>query len=186
MIKSCSRCRQLLRLRQWAFLWSFLLITGCVAIRPAPDWQALYADRLGQPIIELNETALNTAFQDEQGNLTRLTWARLTDGTTALLGLPAYGNPAPQVVERTVFLTQAEWQQLCQDAIGQPVHGWGWSMVEDAVGNTIDIHPSLQAPTTGRSVIIPDPNAPYCQFAFLPEGWVLRVVRSQGVVKPAR
>lgn len=171
---------------RWGCWLALLLLSGCVAISPPPDWQALYADQLGQPIVELNETALNRPFQDEQGNLTRLTWARLADGTTALLGLPAYGNPQRQILDRTVILTQAEWQQLCRDAIGQEVYGWSWLMVEDGVGNTIDIRPNTQPPTEGATGSAPDPYAPYCQFAYLPEGWVLRVVRSQGVVKSAR
>jgi hypothetical protein len=168
-------------------LASSWLLAACELTPLTPDWEALYAEKLGQPIVELNEAALNTPFQDRHGNLTRLTWAQLRDGSTALLGLPAHGNPVEQVVERTVVLTQDEWQRLCQEALGTEVYGWGWSAATDAVTNTFDVYASTQPLDEARSVrIIPDPEAPYCQFAFLPQGWELRIVQSQGIVAPAR
>ena len=164
-------------------LGAILVGTGCAVGNP--DWRVLYARRLGQPIRDVHEAALNAAFQDPHGNLTRISWATLADGSTVLLGLPAAQNPPQRVVERTVVLTQAEWQQLCREAIGQQVHGWSWNMAKDAVSNTFQIYPSTTPPTNGvDGVRIPEPGQPYCEFAFLPEGWVLRVIESKGVVKP--
>jgi len=163
-----------------------LMMAACEPLTARPDWPALYEQKLGEPIRELNETVLNSRFEDRHGNLTRVTWAQLADGTTALLGLPAFGNPVEQVVERTVVLRQAQWRQLCQNAIGAEVHGWGWSMAADAVTNVFDVHPSTQPLDPGESVSIPDPAAAYCQFKFTPSGWELRIVQSQGIVAPAR
>lgn len=89
-------------------LGALLLGIGCAV--DVPDWQALYERSLGQPILDLNEAALNSAFQNAHGHLTRMSWAKLADGSTALLGLPAAQNPPQRVVERTIVLRQPEWQ----------------------------------------------------------------------------
>lgn len=158
-----------------------LLLTNCAPSKP--DWSALYAEKLGRPIGELNAAALAQPYEDTHGNLTRMTWATLADGSTVLLGLPAYGNPPQRVVERTVVLTQEEWRQHCQRAIGRQVHGWSWSKASDAVGNSFEVHPQLTPMEPGRPVVLPDPNAPYCEFVFLPSGWELRIIESQGIIK---
>jgi hypothetical protein len=157
-------------------------LVGCTSPLGGTDWQARYEAKLDQPIVELNTTVLNSAFQDRNGNLTRVSWARVADGTTTLLGLPAHGNRPEQVVARTVILTQAEWQNLCQTAIGQPVSGWSWSIASDAVGNTFAVHPTLDAQATH----FPDPDTPYCAFTYTPSGWELLLVQSQGIVKPGQ
>jgi hypothetical protein len=163
-------------------LGTFLLVMGCAA--DAPDWATLYERKLGQPIRELNEAALNSSSQDSHGNLTRISWATLANGSTVLLGLPAAQNPPQRVVDRTVVLSQPEWQQLCQEAIGQQAHGWSWGTTNDAVSNTFPVYPSTNPLTNGTAgVRIPEANQAYCEFAFLPEGWVLRVIVSKGVVK---
>lgn len=161
-----------------------LLLLGC---RVDPNWQALYEEKLGQPITELNETALNSDFMDQQGNLTRVSWAQLADGTRVMLGLPAHGNPPAAVVERTVVLREEEWKQSCLEALGRPaetVSAWGWGvLVENGIGNTITVHFSGEPANGSVSIILPDPAEPYCQFVFLPEGWELRLVQSQGIIK---
>jgi hypothetical protein len=159
-----------------------VLLAGCAA--GEPDWEALYEDRLGAPIRELNEAALNSAYEDTHGNLTRMTWATLEDGSTVLLGLPAYGNPPQEVTRRTVVLTQAEWRQACREAIGiAEAHGWGWSKASDAVGNTFEVYVQMTPLEPNESMVVPDPDQPYCEFVFLPEGWVLRVVERHGIIK---
>jgi hypothetical protein len=158
------------------------LLVGCAPGNP--DWTALYEEKLGRPIRELNETALNNAYEDTHGNLTRMTWATLEDNSTVLLGLPAYGNPPQQVVERTVVLTQQEWQQYCQQAIGAAeVYGWGWSKASDAVGNTFEVYLQPDPLEPDEVSIIPSPDEPYCEFVFLPRGWELRIIESQGIIK---
>jgi hypothetical protein len=113
-----------------------------------------------------------------------MTWATLEDGSTVLLGLPAHGNPPQQVIDRTVVLAQDEWRQHCQQALGfEEVHGWSWSKASDAVGNTFEVYAQPTPLDPGVVVSLPDPAVPYCEFVFLPEGWELRVVESQGIIK---
>jgi hypothetical protein len=170
------------RLADMLMLTGVLLLAGCAL--GDPDWIALYEAKLGQPIRDLNEAALNNPYEDTHGNLTRMTWATLADGSTVLLGLPAYGNRPQQVIDRTVILTQAEWRQHCQRAIGaEAVHGWGWSKASDAVGNSFEVYLQPVPLDPGEIVSIPDPDVPYCEFVFLPEGWELRVVERQGIIK---
>ncbi len=161
-------------------LWS----VGCSALNPSPPWRSLYEKKLGQPIAELNEAALNSNFQDAKGNLTRLTWARLKDGTTALLGLPAYGNPVDTVVSRTAVLRENEWKQACSQATGQDFQAWMWMTGKEAVGNTLDVYVASLKSQSTQSVQLPDPSLPYCQFAFLPEGWEIRAVQIKATIKP--
>jgi hypothetical protein len=161
---------------------SAVLLVGCAPGNP--DWIALYEQKLDRPIRELNEVPLDNSYEDTHGHLTRMTWATLEDGSTVLLGLPAYGNPPQQVLQRTVVLTEQEWKQYCQQAIGaEEVHGWGWSKASDAVGNNFEVYPQTTPMEAGEIVSIPEPDAPYCEFVFLPEGWELRVIESQGIIK---
>jgi hypothetical protein len=161
-----------------------LLSAGCIVQPGTPDWNALYAQKLGQPVVELHSASLNQSFEDAQGNLTRVSWAKLADGTTALLGLPAYQNPPQTVVDRTVVLTQARWQQVCRDAIGQGFNTWGWMVGDTAVTNRLDIHVSTQGTSGGTSVGLPDPDEPTCEFVFLPSGWELHVIYNKGTIAP--
>jgi hypothetical protein len=146
-----------------------LLASGCGT---SPDWQALYAQRLGQPISELDTAPLDQEFVDpvEGGSLTRATWARFRDESMALLGLPAHQPDAQKVVESTVVLQQEEWQRACADALGED-EVWGWRLPHAHRGNSIRIYLNNQHET-------------YCEFFFLPSGWELRTVHSQGILKP--
>jgi hypothetical protein len=169
------------------FLLSALLLVlsaGCIVQPGTTDWNTLYAQKLGQPVLTLHTASLNQSFQDAQGNLTRVSWAKLADGTTVLLGLPAYGNPPQTVVERTVVLTQARWQQACRDAIGQNFSAWGWMVGDTAVTNRLDIYVSTKDTSQATSVQLPDPSEPTCEFVFLPNGWELHVVYNKGTVTP--
>jgi hypothetical protein len=69
-----------------------------------------------------------------------------------------------------VVLSQQEWQEACCEALGEE-EIWGWEMSHAHPGNSIPIHINNQ-----RDV--------YCEFFFLPEGWELRTVQSQGILKP--
>ena len=169
------------------FFLSALLINlgaACVAQPGTPDWNELYTEELGQPVVTLHTASLNQSFQDPQGNLTRLSWAKLADGTTVLLGLPAYQNSPQTVVDRTVVLTQARWQQACRDAIGQDFDAWGWTITDTAVTNRLDINVSTKTSQQGSSVTIADPTEPTCEFVFLPSGWELRVIHNKITVTP--
>lgn len=104
------------------------------------------------------------------GALTRVAWARLQSNETVLLGLPRHGLDIEEVVERTVFLSQQEWQDACRLALGEE-EIWGREMNHAHPGNSISIHVNNQRDA-------------YCEFVFLPEGWELRAVQSQGILKP--
>ena len=159
-------------------LWSLtamatLLIATLVACSfgAEPDWQAIYSERLGQPVKELDESTLDQEYLDPAtGALTRVAWARLQNNDMVLLGLPPHGLDLEEVVERTVVLSQQEWQDPCREALGEK-EIWGWEMNHAHPGNSIPVHVNNQ-----RDV--------YCEFFFLPEGWELRTVQSQGILKP--
>jgi hypothetical protein len=137
----------------------------------SPDWETLYAKRLGQPLVELDDSTLDQEYLDPaSGALTRVAWARLQGGTMVLLGLPPHGLDTDEVVERTVVLSEQEWQEACRQAFGEE-EIWGWEMNHAHPGNSIRIHVNNQRDA-------------YCEFFFLPEGWELRTVRSQGILKP--
>lgn len=137
----------------------------------APDWKARYSERLGQQVIDLDESTLGQEYLDPaSGALTRVAWAKLQNGSMVLLGLPPHGLHIEEVVERTVVLSEQEWRDACRKALGEE-EIWGWEMNHAHPGNSIPIHVNNQ-----RDV--------YCEFFFLPEGWELRTVRSQGILKP--
>jgi hypothetical protein len=50
---------------------------------------------------------------------------------------------------------------------------WAWQMNHAHPGNSIPIH-------------VNNDRDNYCVFVFLPEGWELRTVQSQGILKPYR
>ena len=153
-----------------------VLIALCVAgCGSTPDWQALYVERLGQQIKELDTSYLNRAFKDpvESGSLTRVSWARLRNGETVLLGLPPYSQVerlgAEVVVERTVVLKQETWRDACARALDEE-EVWGWRMPHAHRGNSIRIY-------------VNNRRDAYCEFFFLPQGWELRSVHSHGILK---
>jgi hypothetical protein len=104
------------------------------------------------------------------GALTRVAWARLENGKTILLGLPPHGLENEEVVERTVVLSQQEWQDACREASHEE-EIWGWEMSHAHPGNSIRIH-------------VNNHRDSYCEFFYLPRGWELRTVQSQGILKP--
>lgn len=140
-----------------------------------PDWQALYAERLGQQVRELDESHLNREFRDpvENGSLTRVSWARLQNGETVLLGLPPYSQVeclgAEEVVGRTVVLKQETWRNACARALDEE-EIWGWRMPHAHRGNSVRIY-------------VNNRQDAYCEFFFLPEGWELRSVHSHGILR---
>jgi hypothetical protein len=118
---------------------------------------------------ELDKSTLGQEYLDPaSGALTRVAWARLKNGEMVLLGLPPHGLDTEEVVERTVILVQQEWQDACRDALGEE-EIWDWEMSHAHPGNSIPIHINNQ-----RDV--------YCEFFFLPDGWELRTVQSQGIL----
>jgi hypothetical protein len=149
-----------------------LIITlGSCSFPGEPDWTALYSDRLGQSVMELDVSTLGQEYLDPaSGALTRVAWARLKNGEMVLLGLPPHGFDTEEVAERTVVLLQQEWQDACREALGEE-EVWGWEMNHAHPGNSIPIHINNQRDA-------------YCEFFFLPEGWELRTVQSQGILKP--
>ena len=150
-----------------------LLTVGLAAcsLTPEPDWPALYSERLGQSVTELDQSTLGQEYMDPaSGALTRVAWARLQNNNMVLLGLPPHGLDTEEVVERTVVLLQQEWQDACGDALGEE-EIWGWEMNHAHPGNSISIHVNNQRDA-------------YCRFTFLPEGWELELVQSQGILKP--
>lgn len=159
-------------------LWSLtatatLLIATLVACSfgAEPDWKAFYSERLGQSVMELDRSTLGQEYQDPaSGALTRVAWAKLKNGEMVLLGLPPHGLDTEEVTERTVVLLQHEWQDACRQALGEE-EIWGWEMNHVHPGNSIPIHVNNQRDA-------------YCEFFFLPDGWELRTVQSQGILKP--
>ena len=152
-----------------------LLIATLVAcsLGAEPDWKALYSVRLGQPVMELDESTLDQEYLDPaSGALTRVAWARLQNNNMVLLGLPPHGLETEEVIERTVVLLQQEWQEACREALGEE-EIWGWEMNHAHPGNSIPIH-------------VNNRRDAYCEFFYLPEGWELRTVQSQGILKPFR
>jgi hypothetical protein len=136
-----------------------------------PDWQALYAERLGRSVVDLDKSTLGQEYLDPaSGALTRAAWARLQGGSMALLGLPPHGLDTEEVVERTVVLSEQEWQEACRQALGEE-EIWGWEMNHAHPGNSIRIYINNQRDA-------------YCEFTFLPEGWELRTVQRHGILKP--
>lgn len=75
-----------------------------------PDWQALYSEKLGQEVVEMDDSYLGREFTDpvESGSLTRAAWARFEGGEIALLGLPPHGFEPREVVDQTVVLWAGE------------------------------------------------------------------------------
>jgi hypothetical protein len=131
----------------------------------------LYSERLGQSVVDLDQSTLGQAYVDpSSGALTRVAWARLKNGNTVLLGLPPHGLDDEEVVERTVVLLENEWETACGDALGES-EVWGWEMNHAHPGNSVRIHVNNQRDR-------------YCEFFFLPRGWELRTVQSQGILKP--
>jgi len=159
-----------------------LALGGCGTLRA--DWKALYSAKLGQPIESINTAALNAPYKDNQGNLTRVAWAKLGDGSTALLGLPPHGNDAQDVAERTVVLLQDEWEPHCRQAFpDRTVRGVSHPAGNSAYGNTFVITPGFAEPAgEGESTTFSREND-YCEFAFLPNGWEFRVVQNEGIIK---
>jgi hypothetical protein len=148
------------------------MLGGC---RADPDWQSLYSERLGQAVTELDDSTIEQEFVDpvEHGSLTRAAWAKLKNGDLVLLGLPAHGQKDVQtVVEKTVVLNQEEWQGACRSALGEK-EIQSWRLPHQHLGNSIRIY-------------LNDQNDAYCEFFYLPDGWELRTVHSQGIVKSAR
>jgi hypothetical protein len=162
-------------------LFTMLVTSGCGL---QIDWKALYNDKLGQPVTEINAASLNSDFVDSNGNLTRIAWARLADQHIVLLGLPAHGNPTQQVVEDTVVLSQEEFTERCRDAFQhEDINNLNWTATDEPQGNTFLVHPTFQRPNREGVLSAPDHQIGYCEFAFLPEGWKFRVVQSQGIIK---
>lgn len=145
------------------------LLYGC---NTEPDWQALYSEKLGQQVVELDDAYLDREFTDpmESGSLTRAAWAKFEGGEIILLGLPPHGLEPREVVEQTVVLRPEAWRDACGDALGE-ADVEGWRMPHAHRGNAIRIY-------------VGDRHDAYCQFYFLPEGWELRTVQSYGVIKP--
>ncbi|MCU0492406.1 MAG: hypothetical protein MUD01_12495 [Chloroflexaceae bacterium] len=161
-------------------LWLILLLLGGCSL--APNWKALYEPKLGQPVEEIHTASLNARFTDEDGNVTRVSWARLANGSLVLLGLPSAGLPPQEVVDRTVVLPEHRLRLACEAAVGRPVYGWGWGTSPSRIGNTFTVKPNFQKLEVDEMITTPDPNAPYCQFVFLPHGWEVRVVQNKGPV----
>jgi hypothetical protein len=165
--------RRLLVRRQMVFVAMAVLLVAVLAACgfASPDWEALYAERLGQSVIELDKSTLGQKYLDPaSGALTRVAWARLQGGSMVLLGLPPHGLDTEEVVERTVVLSEQEWQDACRQALGEE-EIWGWEMNHAHPGNLIRIYINNQRDA-------------YCEFAFLPEGWELRTVQRHGILKP--
>lgn len=161
-----------MKFKQWVALGivTLLVVSGCA---PATDWKAQYAEYIGEEIVEIDSEILNEKFLDEteRGTLTRTSWARLNDNRILFLGIPAYGLDVQTTVERTVTLNQKEFTQACAQAFGdQTVESWRFP--HSHRGNSLRVY------LNGR-------NQDYCEFFYLPSGWELRTIRSQGIVKPA-
>ncbi len=163
------------RRSKWIVLFGSALVLatvlGACALNNQPDWTALYTQRLGQPVVELDESYLDREFLDPtSGALTRAAWARLQGGSMVMLGLPPHSLEPEQVVARTVVLTEDEWTSACARGLAvQEI--WGWEMNHAHPGNSIRIY-------------VNNNRDAYCEFFFLPEGWELRTVHSQGILKP--
>jgi hypothetical protein len=151
---------------------ALLIVTlGACSFAGEPDWESLFSERLGQSVMELDESTLGREYLDPaSGALTRVAWAKLKNGEMVLLGLPPHGLDTEEVVERTVVLLQQEWQDACREALGEE-EIWGWEMSHAHPGNSIPMHVNNQRDA-------------YCEFTFLPEGWELRTVQSHGILKP--
>jgi hypothetical protein len=159
-----------LKYRIVLYLAGLLLISGCA---PRVDWKTRYSEYVGGTIVKIDTTVPEEAFLDEteHGSLTRATWAKLDNGRFLFLGLPTHGLDPQTTVERTVILNQQEFTEACAQAFGdQGIEGWRFP--HSHRGNSLRIY------LNGR-------NQDYCEFFYLPNGWELRTVQSQGVIKSA-
>lgn len=161
--------RYMISLKATALLL-IVMLGGC-SFAAKPDWQALYSERLGQPVKELDGSTIDQEYLDPAtGALTRVAWARLQNNEMVLLGLPPHGLKTEEVIDRTVVLSQDEWQEACREGLGEE-EIWGWEMSHGHPGNSLRIYVNNERDS-------------YCEFFYLPEGWELRTVYSQGILKP--
>jgi hypothetical protein len=142
-----------------------LAVSGC---RTSPDWRALYSERLGRDIVEIDTAYLGREFQSPRGALTRTAWAKLGNQEMVLLGLPPHGFDPVEVVEKTVVLEQQEWKDACAQAIDEEL--WAWRIPHEHAGDSIRIY-------------VNNEHEDYFELFFLPEGWELRRVVSHGIIK---
>lgn len=158
----------------WGWLALVLLMLALPACSSSPNWKELYSEHLGLPIQAIDQSTLDKEFLDpvEAGTLTRVAWAQLQDGSMIFLGLPPHGIETERVLERTVVLREDEWQSACAAALGiQEVNAW--RIPHEHLGNAIRAY-------------LNNENDRYCQFLYLPNGWELRAVEVEGVIKPFR
>lgn len=176
-------------MQQWRWYSSLLSLlvftvsTGCTAPFGKPNWKALYEQKLNQPLTKLHEASLNQPFTDTNGNLTRVSWADLADGTTVLLGLPAYQDSPQTVVNETIVLSQARWKNACRAAVGKEITSWTRNHSGGAVSNQLNISVSTQPSKYQKNELFDSPELA-CQFVFLPSGWRLRLLYDKGKIEP--
>ena len=171
--------------RRYRRCWGLVLLvslTGCQLWETAPDWQAYYEAKIGQPLTLVNEAAVHAAWREQSAEHQRVTRARLADGTTTFLGLPPRQQDPQHLVDATIPLPQDQWRQACQQAVGTEITLWNWSGRTDTITDYVDVYVSTRTPPD--AVFAPDPAEPTCRFVFAGGGWYLELVHDHGKVAP--
>ncbi|MBV9788152.1 MAG: hypothetical protein JOZ51_08265 [Chloroflexi bacterium] len=165
---------------------SLLMATNLWGRQARPDWIALYEQKLGRPIEEIEEAPLIARLEADGWDDPRITKVRLKDGTMLLLGLPQ-DNPfsAKDIIENSVVLDVADAEQRCYEELEIRDFAGGWSGLDSEQTNTYVIRASswleTTDETTGERTSISSPTDPYCELEFTYQ-WQLSVVKPVGVI----
>ncbi|HEY0734696.1 MAG TPA: hypothetical protein VGD69_07295 [Herpetosiphonaceae bacterium] len=160
-----------------------LLIAEKVWNRYSVNWIALYEQKLGQPIEELNTTPLSFRLTEANRYQQRITTVKLKGGRTLLLGIPSTYKVLPEsVVAGTVALELDDAKQRCEEALGKKMDTWSQSTV-DEVTTTFVLWP-LALNAVPEGTVIHTDKEPYCELVFSDQ-WRLNIVQPVGVIGAA-
>ncbi|HEY0604710.1 MAG TPA: hypothetical protein VGD58_17460 [Herpetosiphonaceae bacterium] len=161
-----------------------LLIAKPLWYRYGVDWAALYEQKLGQPIKQINEAPLVAKLEAESWGPARITDAHLEDGSMLLLGLPS-GRffSSEDVVDQTVVLRLDDAKERCQEALGKEMNVWQWESSIDEATNRFVLWSASFVGVPSRTAIDPS-KEPHCELVFYDE-WQLEIVHRIGVIGAA-
>ena len=160
---------------------SLLMATNLWSRQASPDWIALYEQKLGRPIKEIEEAPLIARLEADGWDDPRITSVDLKDGTMLLLGLPEAVAASPQrIVERTLVLDVDNAKQRCQDELEIKEYAGLRYYLDPEETNTFLIYVARWTETTdetpGHRTSTSSPTDPHCELEFTDQWW-LNVVR---------